>query len=138
MNAQSTMAGSWIVDSTDMASVMAAKASVMAFLRARGVHDAAYDDCSLALSELLSNAVRHAHPGTIEVHLDWTGVRPRLGVTNAGDAFPMRIEKPSADRESGRGLYILAHVLEVPQVEAADGRCTVSISLPVVRARASG
>jgi anti-sigma regulatory factor (Ser/Thr protein kinase) len=125
------MAVTWHVDSTDIASVMAAKASVMAFLRARGTADGAYEDCSLALAELLSNAVRHAHPGPIEVTLDWTDELPWLAVTNAGDAFPVRLEPPAADRESGRGLFILAHVIEVPRVEAADGRCTVSVSLPI-------
>jgi anti-sigma regulatory factor (Ser/Thr protein kinase) len=128
------MGGTWHVDSTDMASVMAAKASVMTFLRFRGANDAAYEDCSLALSELLSNAVRHAHPGQIEVKLDWTRDQPRLAVTNDGNAFPVTLERPSAESESGRGLFILAHVLEVPLVEGGNGRCTVSISLPVSKA----
>jgi anti-sigma regulatory factor (Ser/Thr protein kinase) len=119
------------VDSTDIASVIAAKASVMAFLRARGTADGAYEDCSLALAELLSNAVRHAHPGPIEVTLDWSDELPWLAVTNSGDAFPILLEPPEAERESGRGLFILAHVIEVPRVEAAEGRCTVSVSLPI-------
>ncbi len=112
---------------------MAAKASVMAFLRSRGPAEAAYEDCALALSELLSNAVRHAHPGPIEVTLDWADEHPLLAVTNEGDAFTVSLEKPPFDRESGRGLYILAHVLEVPLVEGSAGRCRVSISLPVAR-----
>jgi anti-sigma regulatory factor (Ser/Thr protein kinase) len=126
--------GTWLVDSTDLASVMAAKASLMTFLRARGADGAAYDDCALAVSELLGNAIRHAHPGTIEVSLDWSGARPRLSVTNAGEPFPLVIERPPLERESGRGLFILASVLEVPRVDARDGRCTVSLSLPVDKA----
>jgi anti-sigma regulatory factor (Ser/Thr protein kinase) len=127
------MTGTWNVDSTDIASVMAAKASVMAFLRARGPEGAPYEDCALALAELLSNAVRHAHPGPIVVSLDWTSSRPVLAVTNEGAAFAMCLEKPPFDRESGRGLYILAHVLETPIVESEEGRCRVSLSLPVTK-----
>jgi len=112
---------------------MAAKSSAMAFLRARGEADAAYEDCALALSELLSNAVRHAHPGPIEVTLDWSMERPRLAVTNVGAPFAFGLEKPPTDLESGRGLFILTHVLEEPRVDGEDGRCTVSISLPIVK-----
>ena len=132
--ADGTTAGTWRVDSTDMASVMATKASVMTFLRYRGASDAAYEDCSLALAELLSNAIRHAHPGPIEVTLDWTEERPRLAVTNEGTAFEVCLEQPPTDRESGRGLYILANVIEIPLIEGGNGRCTVSISLPVDKA----
>jgi anti-sigma regulatory factor (Ser/Thr protein kinase) len=110
---------------------MAAKASAMAFLRARGDTDGAFEDCALALSELLSNAIRHAHPGPIEVTLEWSGERPLLSVSNAGDAFAMRIERPAVERESGRGLFILAQLLETPRVWGDGGRCTVSVSLPV-------
>ncbi len=127
----SNTCGRWLVDSTDIASVMAAKASAMAFLRARGDTAGAFEDCALALSELLSNAIRHAHPGPIEVTLEWSGDRPLLSVTNAGDAFAIRIERPAPERESGRGLFILAHLLETPCVRGDQGRCTVSVSLPV-------
>jgi anti-sigma regulatory factor (Ser/Thr protein kinase) len=126
--------GTWFVDSTDIASVMAAKASLMTFLQTRGVVGAAYDDCALAVSELLGNAIRHAHPGPIEVKLDWSGARPRLAVTNAGESFPVVIERAPLERESGRGLFILAKVLETPRVDSHDGRCTVSLSLPVDKA----
>jgi anti-sigma regulatory factor (Ser/Thr protein kinase) len=127
--------GTWHVDSADIASLMAAQASVMALLRSRGAVGAPYEDCALALAELLSNAMRHANPGgEIEVTLDWTRERPRLAVTNAGEPFTVRLEKPPADRESGRGLFIIAHVVDTPEVAAENGRCTVSVVLPVTKA----
>jgi anti-sigma regulatory factor (Ser/Thr protein kinase) len=130
----SDLGGTWRVDSSDVASVMAAKASVMAFLRARGASECAYDDCALAIAELLGNAVRHAERGPIEVCLDWADERPRFAVTNAGAIFAVSLDRAPLDREHGRGLFIVAQVAEPPQVAGGDGSCTVSVSLPVVKA----
>jgi anti-sigma regulatory factor (Ser/Thr protein kinase) len=128
--------GTWCVDTSDAESIIAAKASAMAFLRARGEPAAPYEDCGLALGELLSNAVRHAEPGAIDVRLDWSADVPVLEVTNVGDAFPVRLEPPETYRESGRGLFIIAQIADVPRVASSGGRCTVSVSLPVSKAPA--
>lgn len=102
-------------------------------LRADGDPRADFDACALALSELISNAIRHGPAGPIEVTLDWSEDRPRLAVRDRGPGFPLHITLPDGRSEGGRGLYLVAQLVGRPQVACDDGGCTVSVLLPVQR-----
>ncbi|WP_328582068.1 ATP-binding protein [Streptomyces sp. NBC_00370] len=66
------------------------------------------DSAELVLSELATNAVRHAHiPGRlIETRYERLTNGVRIEVHDAGDTKPERRE-PSADDDSGRGLTLV-------------------------------
>ena len=86
-----------------------------ALLRAQAVDwklpDAITDTAVLLLSELMTNAYRHAHvsPGReirIRCALDDDARRLHVSVTDASDTMP-RFRNPSPEDESGRGLILL-------------------------------
>jgi anti-sigma regulatory factor (Ser/Thr protein kinase) len=66
------------------------------------------DDAILVISELVTNAVRHAGTAsTLELQLGQTGERLRISLTDDSDREPrLRPLRPAA--EDGRGLAILA------------------------------
>jgi len=64
----------------------------------------------LVFGELVGNAVRHA-PGFVDVELTWDdATTPVLHLIDDGPGYVPRISMPSADAESGRGLYIVAQL----------------------------
>ncbi|MEU8956583.1 ATP-binding protein [Streptomyces sp. NPDC048518] len=86
------------------------------------------DDATLVVSELVSNAVRHADGGC-RLSVEVSGARVTVAVTDASPERPC-FQKPSVDREGGRGLTMvreLAHRLEV--VGAHRGGKTVRVVL---------
>lgn len=88
----------------------------------------------LALSELLSNAVRHA-PGPAWVHVDWSDRRPRVEVHDLGHGFELKTVLPQDPLAAGgRGLFIVAHVVdELAAVAKRAGGSKVSALMPVER-----
>ncbi|MEU1133101.1 ATP-binding protein [Streptomyces sp. NPDC005900] len=82
------------------------------------------DDVALVVSELVSNAVQHAHGGC-RLRVEVSGGRVTVEVYDTSPVRP-RVRKPSSVRESGRGLALvrqLTHRLEV--VETRRGGKTV-------------
>ncbi|MEV0257025.1 ATP-binding protein [Streptomyces sp. NPDC050732] len=72
------------------------------------------DDATLIVSELVSNALRHADGGC-RLSVEVSGGRVTVEVTDTSPERP-RVQRQSTDRESGRGLAMvrqLAHRLEV-------------------------
>jgi PAS domain S-box-containing protein len=64
----------------------------------------------LVFGELVGNAVRHA-PGFVDVELTWDDAQtPVLHVIDDGPGYAPRTGLPSAESESGRGLYIVAQL----------------------------
>ena len=63
-------------------------------------------DLMLLVSELVTNAVRHARSDRFEVHLDVNPDRLRLEVHDEGPGFDPKIA-PSDDGTGGYGLYIV-------------------------------
>jgi anti-sigma regulatory factor (Ser/Thr protein kinase) len=94
-------------------SVGLARHRLGADLRAHGVHEAAVCDATLVLSELLSNAVRHARPlpGT-RVRVSWklNGGTLELAVSDGGGPTHPHAARHSLSSPGGRGLSIADHL----------------------------
>ncbi|MEU8624076.1 ATP-binding protein [Streptomyces sp. NPDC048669] len=74
--------------------------------------DALADDGALIVSELVSNAVRHARRESIRVSVDRPGVaRVCVGVVDFSKVLPVYRE-PDVEREGGRGLALVGELAE--------------------------
>lgn len=85
-----------------------------------GVDGRTSGDLLLLVSELVTNAVRHARGERFEVRLE---VRPdalRLEVHDDGAGFDPRIQ-PSGDGTGGYGLYIVDRLADRWGAEGGDG-----------------
>jgi anti-sigma regulatory factor (Ser/Thr protein kinase) len=104
-----------------------APAEIRRALRRLGLPPPLADDAQLAVSELVSNSVRHAGLGPddlIGITADWSGTRLRVHVRDGGRAErPARVSgsiRPNPGAESGWGLY-LVDCLTSRWGTAADG-----------------
>ncbi|MBQ0983560.1 ATP-binding protein [Streptomyces sp. F63] len=91
-------------------SVGRARAALRTQLSAWGVKGDAADSAELLISELMTNAVRHArvpHGREIEARFELTGRLLRLEVSDASDRLPVPAQA-GADAEGGRGLALVA------------------------------
>ncbi|MEV2211097.1 ATP-binding protein [Streptomyces sp. NPDC050997] len=61
----------------------------------------------LVASELITNAVRHAHHGPITAGADLDARALRIAVIDASSQIP-EVSLPEADEEDGRGLFLVA------------------------------
>ncbi|GAA0966013.1 ATP-binding protein [Actinocorallia libanotica] len=94
------------------ASVSTARRSLNRDLISWGVADDVADDAAVILSELLSNALRHARPlpgGEGEVKVSWikVGDTVELAVTDGGAITEPRKGQPALSSLGGRGLGIV-------------------------------
>lgn len=64
------------------------------------------DDAALIVTELFSNALRHAPSPQYVLVIDWNGGRPRIEMWDSGDRLP-ELRNLSVDAESGRGLHLV-------------------------------
>ncbi|MEO3810401.1 ATP-binding protein [Sphaerisporangium sp. B11E5] len=91
-------------------SVAIARRKLSADLAERGVYDTAVEDAVLVVSELLSNALRHAHPlpsGQIMATWDWSDDHLEVTVSDGGAATEPRAGRPTLSSLGGRGLGIV-------------------------------
>ncbi|MEV6946939.1 ATP-binding protein [Streptomyces sp. NPDC051172] len=65
------------------------------------------DAAELVASELITNAVRHAHDGPITAGVDLDGQALRIAVIDTSADIP-EIALPDSDAEDGRGLFLVA------------------------------
>ena len=91
-------------------SVPAARLCTMAALRAWGMGAGVLDDVALLLTELTTNAIRHAH-GMVGVEVDLDGERLIVRVCDEEDALP-HVEHPSMEDEGGRGLWLVETIAD--------------------------
>jgi anti-sigma regulatory factor (Ser/Thr protein kinase) len=92
------------------ASVSVARRTLAVDLAARGVTRSAIDDAALVLSELMSNALKHARPlasGEVRVHWSVQGEHIAIDVTDGGSTTRPRPHPPSMSALGGRGLSIV-------------------------------
>lgn len=92
------------------ASVAAARRRLTDDLRSRAVRRRVVDDAALVLSELLSNAVRHARPldsGRLRVAWGLDSDCVVIAVTDGGGATRPHPATPSMSSPGGRGLAIV-------------------------------
>lgn len=96
-------------------SVAVARQRLCSDLQEWGVYETAIDDAVLVVSELLSNALRHAHPlpsGQVMVAWRWAGGCVEVAVSDGGAATEPRAGRPTLSSLGGRGLGIVEYVAE--------------------------
>lgn len=123
------------------ASVAAARWRLSADLRHAGVFTAAVGDAALVVSELMSNAIRHARPlpgSLVEVTWALNGGSVEITVSDGGSATQPRPASPSLSSLGGRGLAIVDHLSCRWGVSTEDARTTVWAVLPAPRQDAGG
>ena len=102
-------------------------------LRAAGVFDHAVCDAQLVVSELVSNAIRHAYPLPGEqLKVAWVVDNGwlELAVSDGGSATLPQAGEPTAASVSGRGLVIVANICQTWGVRAEEVGLTVWAILP--------
>jgi anti-sigma regulatory factor (Ser/Thr protein kinase) len=88
---------------------------------------AEHDDVTLLISELVTNAVRHARPAGVEtvvIRLAASPDRIRIEVSDRGAGFsPAVITRPSRDAPGGRGLFVVDAIASRWGTVCADRHC---------------
>jgi anti-sigma regulatory factor (Ser/Thr protein kinase) len=74
---------------------------------------------TLAVSELVANAVRHGRP-PVALTLSRRRGQVRVGVHDEAPAAPAKRQEPDADAESGRGLLIVEELADDTGVREID------------------
>jgi anti-sigma regulatory factor (Ser/Thr protein kinase) len=98
-----------------LSSVAVARQRLSADLLACGVFAAVVDDAVLVMSELLSNALRHAHPlpsGLLRVAWACSEVEVEVAVSDGGAATEPRAGRAPLSSLGGRGLGIVEYLAE--------------------------
>lgn len=115
-------------------SVGAARRRLIDNLHAAGVCETPVCDAGLVLSELVSNALRHATPlpgGTVKISWDLTAETVLIAVCDGGgESFP-KVREPAGSALGGRGLGIVARLSLRWGVLRGDSETTVWAELPV-------
>ena len=115
------------------ASVAVARRALSDELRAAGIFDSAVCDVVLVVSELLSNAIMHAHPlpGS-RLQVTWMVDSGSIEVTvsDGGSHTRPRLRHASASTLGGRGLGIVEHLSRTWGIRADDLGLTVWAVLP--------
>jgi anti-sigma regulatory factor (Ser/Thr protein kinase) len=122
-------------------SVATARWQLAADLREAGTMAAAIGDAALVLSELLSNAIRHARPlpgRTVRVAWTLADGSLRVSVSDGGGSTRPHAGHPRPSSLGGRGLAIVEHLASRWGIRAADGEITVWAVLPAPCGRATG
>jgi two-component sensor histidine kinase len=92
------------------------------------------DDAVLVLSEILSNALKHARPldsGKVRVSWNVRGGALELEVTDGGGATRPHPARPSLSALGGRGLGIVSSLVADWGVRQMPGETTVWAVLPL-------
>ena len=120
------------------ASVGAARRRVVTDLLSAGIFESAASDAAIVISELMTNALRHANPlpGAV-IRVGWllASDRVELEVSDGGGpTVPVRGD-PGQSATSGRGLGIVEKLSSRWGVRQDDGEMTVwaEVSVPVSR-----
>lgn len=96
-----------------LSSVAVARQRLSADLLSSGVYEGAVDDTVLVMSELLSNALRHAHPlASGQLRVAWTcgDGRVEIAVSDGGAATEPRAARATLSSLGGRGLGIVEFI----------------------------
>jgi serine/threonine-protein kinase RsbW len=97
-----------------------ARRAVTSWAEEIGLDEALLCDLRLLVTELVTNAVRHADLGPgdeIELRIEHEGERIRGLVSDAGVGFDEYLPIPSGDVLAGRGLYVVHQVASAWGVE---------------------
>ena len=114
-------------------SVAEARHRLVSDLAAAGIYETTVGDAALIVTELLSNAIRHAAPlpGAL-VRVTWTVDHDavRVAVSDAGDGPLPRVTEPAPGAPGGRGLGIVETLSARWGVLRDNGETTVWAQLP--------
>jgi anti-sigma regulatory factor (Ser/Thr protein kinase) len=109
-------------------SVAVARRRLTADLVSAGIFEPAVGDAALVVSELLSNAIRHAAPPPgSQVRVTWTlsDGALRIAVSDAGAGSLPRLTRATLSAPGGRGLGIVESLSSQWGVRRDDGETTV-------------
>jgi anti-sigma regulatory factor (Ser/Thr protein kinase) len=109
-------------------SVAIARKRLSSELTASGVYESVVDDASVIISELLSNALRHARPlesGQVRITWSRSGDLIELSVSDGGAMTEPRRGPGTLSSLGGRGLGIVEALAEGWGVRHDDGNTTV-------------
>ena len=123
------------------ASVADARWRLTADLRRAGVFPAAVSDAELVVSELLSNAIRHAHPlpgSLVQVSWELDGHSVQIAVSDGGGPTQPQPAQPSLSSLGGRGLAIVDHLSSHWGVSGNGSQTTVWAVVPAPRRGTAG
>jgi serine/threonine-protein kinase RsbW len=105
-----------------------ARRFVDAHARRAGFSDLSRDEISLAVTEAVSNAVRHGSPAgetdTVELSVDTEGPRLIVTVRDHGGPFtpPLpSLPDPALFAEHGRGLYLMQQLMDEVRYSRDNG-----------------
>lgn len=120
------------------ASVGVARRRLIADLISAGVRESAIFDVALVLSELLSNALRHASPlqgASLRVAWALRSDSVEVAVSDGGGQTSPELGEASQGAVGGRGLGIVAKLSRCWGVRGGDGDVTVWAEVPTPRTR---
>jgi anti-sigma regulatory factor (Ser/Thr protein kinase) len=115
-------------------SVGVARRRLVADLIAADVYDSAVCDVALVISELFSNALRHAGPlPGAQIRVTWRiePVSVRVSVSDGGGPTVPELGEPTQGATGGRGLRIVAKLSSRWGTSAGDDGTTVWAEVPV-------
>jgi anti-sigma regulatory factor (Ser/Thr protein kinase) len=118
------------------ASVRSARRRLAADLARRGVPPQVVEDAVLVVSEIVSNALKHARPltsGKVQVAWDVPAGAVEIAVTDGGGPTRPYVQMPSLSSLGGRGLGIVATIAADWGVEQTPDGTTVWAVLPFSR-----
>ena len=113
-------------------SAVDAGSALVSELRARGVDPVVVDEAEIEISELVTNAVRHAKPladGKIRVNWSVRGGVVEIDVTDGGGPTTPRPAPSSVWSAGGRGLRIVGSLAHEWGVRENDNGSTVWASM---------
>lgn len=125
----------WYLEGSAPEAVSDLRHEIVDYLRRHAAEGSDVAGAELAVSELLSNVVRHA-PGPAWASLDWSGERALLSVHDLGSGFEPHTGLPDdlLQADGGRGLFIASNVAGWLSVAAKRaGGSKVTVELPVTR-----
>lgn len=126
----------WYLERSTPESVSDLRHELVGYLRRHAAPESDLAGAELAVSELLTNVVRHA-PGPAWASVDWSGEHAVLAVHDLGEGFERHGELPRdlLQDGGGRGLYIVSNIAGWMTVAAKrSGGAKVVVELPVRRA----
>lgn len=121
-------------DATDPTAVGDLRRELGQYFRRHAAPDSDVEGADLALSEMLSNAARHA-PGPAWVRVDWSERRPRVEIHDLGPGFMLPVAAPEDPAGAGgHGLMLVSHLTGDLQTAAKRaGGSKVTARMPVQR-----
>jgi anti-sigma regulatory factor (Ser/Thr protein kinase) len=115
-------------------SVGVARRRLMGDLSGAGVYEGTVSDAGLVISELISNALRHATPlpgRTLRASWRFSRHSMEIAVSDGGSDTVPHVHEPTGWAVGGRGLGIVDRLSLRWGVSGAEGETTVWAELPV-------